>query len=360
MQDHRVYEEIMVARPLILPVFLPHAGCRRRCLFCNQRAVAAECPSPEEVRGCVETALLGLPAGHEERVRQVAFYGGSFTAMPIRQQEQYLQVIQPLIASGRIDSIRISTRPDCLDEVNLPLLKKFAVRTVEIGAQSMIDEVLLLSRRGHRTEETLACVLRLREWGFETGLHLMIGLPGDCLDSFLRTLDLVIPLRPGFIRIHPTLVLKGAPLERLWERGKYLPLSLEEAVAWLSKGLIKLGKATIPVARVGLQPDQRLEQHLVAGPYHPALHQMVDSAITYEMTVRLLRLHRVVGKATFVCNPKEVSNLRGQRNRNISELKSLFEIDEVSVRGDECVARDTLVLETQSGKVEIRRSDLVS
>jgi histone acetyltransferase (RNA polymerase elongator complex component) len=350
----------MADRPLIIPIFLPHLGCRQRCLFCNQRAVAPECPSPEGVRTCVETALPRFPLGHGKRGRQVAFYGGSFTAIPKGQQEQYLQALQPFVKSGRIDSVRISTRPDCLDEENLSLLKKYGVKTIEIGAQSMIDEVLLLSLRGHRAEETLSAVFRLREWGFETGLHLMMGLPGDRLDLFLRTLDRVIPLHPDFVRIHPTLVLKGTSLERLWERGEYLPLSLDEAVAWLKRGLLKLESASLHVARVGLQLDQGLERHIVAGPYHPALHQMVDSVIAYEMAVRLIESHSPGEGATFVCNPREISNLRGQRNGNISELKNRFHLDEIVVQGMEHVARDSLVLQTPSGTVEIRRRDLIS
>ncbi len=322
--------------------------------------MATECPSPEGVQRWVETAVRWLPLGSGERVRQIAFYGGSFTAIPKGEQEQYLRLLQPFITSGRIDSIRISTRPDCLDEETLSLLKKYGVKTIEIGAQSMIDEVLLRSRRGHLAEETLSSVFRLREWGFETGLHLMMGLPGDCLDLFLRTLDRVIPLHPDFVRIHPTLVLKGASLERLWERGEYLPLSLDEAVAWLKKGLLKLESASLPVARVGLQLDQGLERYILAGPYHPALRQIVDSAIAYEMAVRLLESRPAGNEATFFCNPREVSNLRGQRSRNMSELKNRFQMDELFVHGMEDVARDALVLQTPSGTVEIRRRDLIS
>jgi histone acetyltransferase (RNA polymerase elongator complex component) len=233
------------------------------------------------------------------------------------------------------------------------------VKTVEIGVQSMIDEVLSLAQRGHRAEDTISATTRLRRWGFEVGVQLMIGLPGDSLERFLQTLDRVIDLKSDFIRIHPTLVLKGAPLETLWRTRSYSPLPLEEAIQWLKKGVLKLERKSIPVARVGLQPTKELERNLLAGPYHPALRQLIDSAIFFDMATSLLQTSQKNGQALFFCHPKEVSNLRGQRNENILRLKDHFKLSEIFIDGRQELPRGYLGLQTQGGEVSVHRKSLL-
>jgi histone acetyltransferase (RNA polymerase elongator complex component) len=341
--------------PIIIPIFLPYLGCGQRCLFCNQKVTAKEVPSPSSVQTFIEASLASLPSDGKEREKQVAFYGGSFTAIPEGEQILYLKAVQPFLTSGLIDSIRISTRPDALDEEILQTLKEHGVKTMELGVQSMIDEVLLLSERGHSSEDVTSAVSRLKRWGFEVGLQLMIGLPGDTFDRFLQTLNRVIELKPDFVRIHPTLVLKGAPLESLWSGGRYFPLSLDEAIRWLKKGILKLEEASIPVARVGLQPTEELERDLLAGPYHPALHQLIDSAIFYDMAQHLLQVTPNGSQAIFVCSPREISNLRGQRNKNILKLKEQFKLGEILVHESKELPRGCLAIRTRSGEVLIQR-----
>ncbi len=343
--------------PLIIPIFLPNLGCREHCLFCNQKATAEGPPSPSSVRSFIGASLNNLPSDKKYREKQVAFYGGSFTAIAKEDQTCYLKEIQPFINSALIDSIRISTRPDALDEEILDLLKEYGVKTVELGTQSMIDEVLLLSKRGHSSEDTISAILRLKQWDIEVGIQLMIGLPGDTFDRFLQTLDRIIELKPDFVRIHPTLVLKGALLENLWRVGEYSPISLDEAIQWLKKGILKLESAAIPVTRVGLQPTRDLERNLLAGPYHPALHQLVDSEIFFDMAKRLLQISSNGSQAFFQCNPKEVSNLRGQKNENILRLKEHFKLSEILIRERKELPRGCLVIQTQSGEVSIQRGE---
>lgn len=347
----------MAIPPLIIPVFLPYLGCRKRCLFCNQKALAEGPPSPPSIRNFIEASPVQFPSDKTDREKQVAFYGGSFTAIPRNDQRHYLREVRPFIDSGEIDSVRISTRPDALDEEILSFLKEYRVKTVELGAQSMIDEVLFLSRRGHRAEDTASATQSLKRWGFEVGLQLMIGLPGDSPDRFLQTLDRAIDLRPDFLRIHPTLVLKGAPLETLWKSGRYAPMLLEEAVDWLKRGLLKLERSMIRVVRIGLQPAEELERDFLAGPFHPALHQLVDSAICFDMAGYLLRISRKNGQPLFFCHPKEVSNLRGQRNENILKLKDRFELKEIRIHGREDLPRGRLVLQTSISSVSLDRKD---
>ena len=344
--------------PLIIPVFLPNLGCRERCLFCNQKAAAEGLPSPLSVRNFIEASLPGLPSEGKEREKQIAFYGGSFTAIQRDDQLRYLKEVQPFLASGLIDSIRISTRPDALDEEILSLLKEYGVKTVEVGVQSMIDEVLLLARRGHCTADTMDAVSRLQDKKFEVGLQLMIGLPGDTCNRFLQTLNRVIELQPDFVRIHPTLVLKSTPLENLWRAGEYSPLSLDEAVQWLKKGILRLEKSSISVARIGLQPTKELERDFLAGPYHPAFRQLIDSAIFFDMATSLLQASQEDGHVLFFCHPKEVSNLKGQKNENILRLKKHFKLSEILIEGRQELPRGFLGLQTNGGEVSIHRKSL--
>ncbi len=385
----------MVEPPLIIPVFLPAMGCREDCLFCNQKATAENLPSPTAVRDFIEASLakisppsspslrggerprnfkkeeIATPYGlamtyedtnffnEETKEKQIAFYGGSFTAIDKDDQVRYLKEVQPLLLSGLIDSIRISTRPDALDEKTLCLLKQYGVKTVEVGVQSMIDEVLSLARRGHSAADTEDGVSRLKARDFEVGLQLMIGLPGDTLGRFLQTLDRVIELKPDFLRIHPTLVLKGAPLEDLWRAGEYSPMQLSEAVQWLKRGVLKLEKASMRVVRIGLQPTKDLERDYLAGPYHPALHQLVDSAIFFDMATSLLQSCQENGRVVFFCHPKEVSNLRGQKNENILKLKKDFKLTEILIEERKELPEGFLELRTQTGEISIHKKSLL-
>jgi histone acetyltransferase (RNA polymerase elongator complex component) len=342
--------------PLIIPVFLPAMGCRERCLFCNQKASAGEFSSPLSVRNSIEASLAVLPV--QEREKQIAFYGGSFTAIHREDQVRYLKEVQPFLVSGLIDSIRISTRPDALDKDTLSLLKEYGVKTVEVGVQSMIDEVLFFARRGHSAADTADAVSRLKENNFEVGFQLMIGLPRDTFDRFLQTLDRVIELKPDFLRIHPTLVLKGTPLEDLWRSGEYCPLSLEDAVQWLKEGILRLEQSSIRVARIGLQPTEELERDYLAGPYHPALHQLVDSVIFFDMATSLLQRFQENGQVVFLCHPKEISNLRGQRNENILRLKKDFRLNEILIEERQELPKGFLGLQTPAGVVSIDRKSL--
>ncbi len=348
----------MNSKPFILPVFLPNLGCHERCLFCNQKAASEGPASPSTVRHFIEASLKRFPSEKKDGEKQIAFYGGSFTAIHRDDQVGYLKEVQPFLASGPIDSIRISTRPDALDEETLSLLKEYGVKTVEVGVQSMIDEVLLLANRGHCSADTVNAIQRLKQQGFEVGLQVMIGLPGDTFNRFLQTLDRVIELKPEFVRIHPTLVLKGALLENLWRAGEYSPLSLDEAIQWLKKGLLRLENSPISVARIGLQPTKELERDYLAGPYHPAFHQLVDSAIFFDMAVSLLQVSQRNGQALFRCHPKEVSNLRGQKNENILRLKKHFRLSEILIDGRQELPRGYLGLQTQGGEVSIHRKSL--
>jgi histone acetyltransferase (RNA polymerase elongator complex component) len=198
----------------------------------------------------------------------------------------------------------------------------------------------------------------LKQEGFEVGHQLMIGLPGDTFARFQETLDQIIDLEPDFVRIHPTLVLRGSPLETLWRDRIYVPLSLEETVQWLKSGLLKLERSSIRIARLGLQFTRDLERDTLAGPFHPALHHLVDSAIFFDMARYLLQNDRRDSGVLFLCHPSNASNLRGQRNENILKLREAFGVEEISVHVAEDISRGILVLQTQKGNNSIHRRAL--
>lgn len=316
-------------------------------------------PTPSLVEAFVERSLKVFPADSSRRERQIAFYGGTFTAIDPKEQRRYLGAVRPFLRSGMIDSLRISTRPDCLDDETLSLLRDHGVRTVEIGAQSMVDRILSLCGRGHTSEDTALAVSRLRQRGFEVGVHLMLGLPGETEDDFLYTLDRTIELRPDLVRIHPTLVLSGSPLEALWRRGEYLPLSLEEAVRWLKKAFLWLEGAGIRVVRIGLQPTEELEAHYLAGPYHPALREVVEGELFFDMARELLKRSGGTLDPVFCCHPRAVSKLRGQRNGNTRRLEALYGLRSIFVQPDEGLEEDVVVLRTGGTFQWLRRRELL-
>jgi histone acetyltransferase (RNA polymerase elongator complex component) len=331
----------MQAVLMIIPFFIPHLGCPHQCVFCNQKKITGETRQldPASIPSTIES-YLGTN-GRRGPV-QVAFYGGSFTALPDDVQKAYLEAVQPFIATGRIESIRLSTRPDCITDEILAVLKHYQVKTVELGAQSMDDRVLQLSGRGHRTADTKQAVNLLREHHFGIGLQLMPGLPGDSADTFKDTVAGTIALKPHFVRLYPALVIQGTPLEELYSNGRYAPLSLEEAVSWCKEALIRFEEAGIEVIRVGLQPTEELEKPgvIIAGPYHPAFRQLVESALYLDKMRTILKQEgRQAVSVAFSVHPSAVSSAIGQKRSNICILQEEFGLSGVRIISSQEVPR---------------------
>ncbi len=258
---------------------------------------------------------------------QIAFYGGSFTALARETQKAYLKAVRPFIQAGKVRNVRLSTRPDCISDETLSLLKEYEVAVVELGAQSMADEVLTRSGRGHKSDDTVNAVQLLKEHGFTIGLQLMPGLPGDSSEHFHDTVDRVIELKPDFVRLYPALVIKDTPLQALYESGRYIPLTLEEAVSLCREAYLKFEEAEIAVIRMGLQPTEELEKPgtIVAGPFHPAFRQLVESSIFLnKMRSALLNRTGMNHTAVFLVDPRDVSAAVGQQRANIDAMKKEF------------------------------------
>jgi len=304
------------------------------------------------------TYFLGTVKGRPQR-REVAFYGGSFTALPLDDQSVLLRSVKPFIDDGRIDAIRVSTRPDAVDSNRLDLLRKSKVETVELGAQSLVDEVLRRSRRGHTSRDVDESVRLTRSMGFDVGVQLMLGLPGEDMGLFLTSVRRIVDLTPDFVRIYPLLVLKGSPLERLYQRGLYTPISLTDAVKWAKVALRLLEQAQIRVIRMGLQVTPSLEtpQAIVAGPYHPAFRFLVESSIFYDMARRLIE-HSKSGQrggVRFRIAPGDLSNLKGERQENLSQLKRVYGFESIDILPDPEIPRGMLILEDSRGSLAMRR-----
>ena len=313
-------------------------------MFCHQPHITGvdlrTSVTPEDVRQEIERALAE-PKSRQKGARfEVAFYGGTFTGLALEVQEQFLQAVQTYINQGDIDGIRISTHPHMFDDQIFALLNVYAVRLVELGVQSFDDEVLRLARRGHTAEEAERIVHRLQASGIQTGIHLMVGLPGDSHEKSLFSTRKAIALAPACVRIHPTLVMQGTQLERWYRAGQYQPLSLDAAVT-LCKEMLQLFQAAhIPVIRIGLQPTASMEQHIVAGPYHPAIRQLVESAIFYEdMEKCCLAGIDDDKRVLFSVSPKDLSTARGQKNANILKLRERFQLQDVRILTDDTLPR---------------------
>jgi histone acetyltransferase (RNA polymerase elongator complex component) len=320
-------------KQVIVPFFISHQGCPHRCIFCDQTIMSGDngaLPSSQEICDTVRRyrASSGL-----QRV-EVAFYGGTFTALPRGEQERLLGAIQPLRAAGEVGGVRISTRPDAIDGESARFLKSMGVTLVEIGAQSFDDEVLRRSGRGYDHCSIEASCRILGAHGLPFGIQLMPGLPGDTPECSHRSFAQAVALRPDCIRLYPTLVIAGTELAELYHQGRYLPMSLPDAVSVCKPMLLGALQAGITVLRMGIQPTVDLVPgaSIVAGPFHPAFRQLVESEICLDLLVMLTGNGFPRKEITVTCSPQLVSSIVGQHRRSIGRLQQEYGIHRVNVK----------------------------
>lgn len=325
-----------MSRKQIFPVFIPHLGCPFHCSFCRQDVTsgATVAPTPQDV----SSLLNGLLP--EQGEGEIAFYGGSFTLLDEDLQMAYLAVAADFVSAGRVAGIRFSTRPDGLDSDVIQRLGKWPITTVEIGCQSFSPFVLAQSGRGHGPEVIAPAVQRLRQIRVQVGLQLMPGLPGSDCNEALDSLQQALCLKPDFLRIYPTVVIKGSRLERDYHNGSFSPLDLESAVDLCADMLIQCYAADIPVIRLGLQTDDVTSTGaIVAGPYHPAFGQLIRSRLWLRLLLKVLPGHP--GNVIMV-HPADYSDVVGQSRVNIVMLNRRF--PELVVRGMKAVPRGSLLI----------------
>lgn len=315
-----------------IPIFVPHRGCPFDCVFCNQRRITGKNASvtADDAHEIIENALKTLP--RTDCTIEAAFFGGSFTGIPIEEQSALLAAAKEFSDAGRIHGIRLSTRPDYINTEILENLQKYGVTTIELGVQSMDNEVLKASNRGHTAEQVEAAVRLIRQYPFKLGLQMMTGLPSDTDKKSMETAKKLIALKPNIVRIYPTLVIKDTCLEDMYFDGEYKPQTVDEAVNLCKKLLVMFEKENITVIRIGLQSTDEICEHgsVTAGPVHSSFRELVESSIYLDILKEKLKN---VKKAEVFVNPKEISKAVGNRRRNILALKKKGTI--ISIHGDD-------------------------
>ncbi len=306
-----------------ISIFVPHIGCPHMCSFCDQRTIsgAKSAPTAECTENVCKEASEHLKKCN--MTGEIAFFGGSFTAIPREYMLSLLKAAEKYVDGEYITGIRLSTRPDAIDEEILDILAQNKVSAIELGVQSMDDNVLTLNRRGHTVQDVYNAVhlIRSHPHKFELGLQMMPGLYGDTPDGAIETAKKIAALKPDTSRIYPTLVIEGTHLAQLYHEGKYKPLSLDTAVEICSEILEMFTKCGINVIRVGLHDSEELKDSLVAGPYHPAMREKCESYIMFKNISSCLKEHEK-GEVEIIISPKDRSKFAGQKKENLIKWKN--------------------------------------
>ena len=318
----------------IIPIFVPHLGCPNDCTFCNQKKISGQTKNvkAEEVKNTIEYYLNNFK--DDNKYIEVAFFGGSFTGIDVDKQKELLSVAYEYIKNKKIDSIRISTRPDYINKEILKMLKSYGVKTIELGVQSTNDYILNKSKRGHTFEDVKKASKLIRKNGFILGHQMMVGLPESTRQDEINTAKDLIKLKPKIVRIYPVLVIKGTQLEKDYESGEYTPLTVEQAVETAKDLLVLFNKKKINVIRIGLQntneitdPNSKKSQ-VVAGPYHPAFRQLVESRLWYDnIANEIKKVNSNVTHIQIDVNPSDINNAVGHKRINIEKINDTYNTD---------------------------------
>ena len=328
----------------IIPIFVPHLGCPNCCVFCNQTKISGQEKqvTKEDVKNTIDYYLKHFK--DDNKYVEVAFFGGSFTGIDENIQNELLETAYEYIKEGKVNSIRISTRPDYINKEILKRLKKYKVKTIELGVQSTNNYILAKSKRGHTFEDVRQASKLIRKYGFVLGHQMMIGLPESTELDEITTAKNLIRLKPKIVRIYPVLVIKNTELEEMCKKGEYIPLSLNQAVE-RSKEIVKLfNDKKIEVIRIGLQNTEEITDpnikgsQVVAGPYHPAFRQLVESSMWYDSILeKIKKINTKVIKIKILANPININNIIGHKKENILKLKDIYDLD-VVVEEDENIS----------------------
>ena len=326
----------MKSKKVIIPIFIPHKGCPFDCIYCNQKLISGQIRdiTVDDIRDTIELFKGTIAKG---TIPEVAFYGGSFTGIDIKDQTKFLECVYEYVKRGEIRAVRLSTRPDYITSEILDNLRRYGVETIELGVQSLDDEVLRLSHRGHTKKDVQSAVDMIKGYGFNLGIQTMIGLPGDTKDKAIDTANEVVKLGPNFVRIYPTLVIKDTYLCKMLEKGEFSPLTLEEAVDISASLYMIYQNNGIDIIRVGLQPTKNIVSggDVKGGPFHPAFRQLVESMILRDLMEDAIKRRGLVDRVDVYVGCKYISSAIGQKRENILYLKDKLGIREIRIHGVE-------------------------
>ncbi|MBE6837476.1 MAG: radical SAM protein [Ruminococcus sp.] len=301
-----------------ISIFVSHEGCPNKCAFCNQHTISGHksLPDADDVKEICNNALRQVS---DKKNCEIAFFGGSFTAINREYMISLLETASQFVGEEKFKGIRISTRPDCIDEEVLEVLKKYKVSAIELGAQSMSDEVLFLNDRGHTADDVKNASQLIKSYGFELGLQMMTGLYGSDTETDSKTADEIIKLKPDTVRIYPTVILENTRLAELYRSGIYKPYEFDKAVVLCAELLMRFEKENIRVIKLGLHASELVEGEMIGGFYHPAFRELCEGEIFKKKISELLFDGNFPCKsATVAINPKNISKAVGQNRKNLN------------------------------------------
>lgn len=330
-----------------IPVFIPHLGCPFKCIYCDQNRIASrgDSPDPASVTAIVEQHLTTLSSVGEV---EIAFFGGNFTTIDRGLQEQYLACASAFVQQERVAGIRISTRPDAISPDILSFLSRWGVRTIELGVQSLHSSVLQESGRDYSPEQVWQAAELIQDSGIKLGIQLMAGLPGADYDKDMESARITVGINPDMVRIYPTVVLRDTPLQVLYLQGKYRPLSLPQAVNICADMRMLFQQHNIKVIRTGLHPGEELLQEgtVVAGPFHPALGELVEQEIFRRQSEaainNFLTNDNICQPLVLFINPRDWSKVTGYRRTNLLYLQERFQLPSLQITAIEEQPRDSI------------------
>jgi histone acetyltransferase (RNA polymerase elongator complex component) len=327
----------MSKKHVVIPIFVPHKGCPHDCIFCNQKKISGQLDemSIDKMRLILETNLETIDP---ESDIEIGFYGGSFTGIDKEMQIEFLKTASQYIKNGKVGQIRLSTRPDYITEEILEYLKFYNVGTIELGVQSLDEDVLKTSCRGHSAEDVFRSARLIKKSGFKLGLQTMVGLPKDSREKDLETARKVIEMSPEIVRIYPVLVIKGTYLEKMLQDGSYNPPTLEEAVETCADLLKIYENNNINVIRIGLQPSENISEgsEIAGGPFHPAFRQLVEARLALGSMEECIISQGLEGKRGIIIQTGigNISNVVGQKKSNINYIREKYSIKDIKVEGN--------------------------
>ncbi|MDF2675240.1 MAG: radical protein [Clostridiales bacterium] len=347
----------------IIPIFVPHKGCPHDCIFCNQKRITGieKDITYGEVVQTIDDYLKTI--NRENSYIEVSFFGGSFTGIPMDYQNELMQAAKEAYISGKIDGIRLSTRPDYINPYILDNLVKYNVGVIELGVQSMDDEVLRLSERGHSPEDVINASRLIKKYNIKLGLQMMLGLPGDSEEKDLYTANEIIKLKPDFVRIYPALVIRDTYMEYMYKGGLYKPLSIDEAVEISKKLYIEFISENIKVIRIGLQPTEEINtgRDVISGPFHPAFRELVESTILNDMIGFVINKHFINSeKLEISVNPYDISKLYANGKRIFYNKMKCYMSINIKIRQDYNCKKGTIALDDGEKQIMMSTNEYVN
>ena len=332
-----------------IPIFIPQLGCPHHCIYCNQKTISAQTTIPDDKQVQKQINCYLESIGSDVSEVEIAFFGGSFTCLPRKQQITYLEAVQPFLKHPKVSGIRLSTRPDYIDKEGLFLLKAYNVKVIELGIQSFADKVLKASGRFYSSELAVNACQLIQAERFRLGIQVMIGLPEATHEYDLMTAEIIAAIKPNMVRLYPTLIIRDTPLEHIYKHRKYKPLTLDEAVQTCADMKEIICRENIAIIRMGLQPNEELQNgEVIAGPFHPAFGELVEQMLFFRQAHDLLKEHYANSQPgqplALIVNPKDISKLIGYKRKNIMMLSRTWKTS-LAVKSCENLKKGSITLE---------------